>query len=117
MKRLLPVALVAVLLSAGCQSGRPKTGSAVPAGRDPLRPYVGDVRVLLAKADEKSVTVSAKQRLSGECDMAMRVHSAGFQKGGALFSLETIGRPSPPRRRTRPRSPAGSGRWCRGRRG
>ena len=94
MKRSLPAALVAVLLSAGCQSGRPKTGSAVPAGRDPLRPYVGDVRVLRGKADEKSFTVSTKQRLSGECDMAVRVRSAGFQKGGALFTVETIGRPA-----------------------
>ena len=94
MKRSLPPALVAVLLLAGCQSGRPKTGSAVPAGPDPLRPYVGDVRVLRAKADEKSFTVSTKQRLSGECDMAVRVRSAGFQKGGALFSVETIGRPA-----------------------
>jgi hypothetical protein len=94
LKRSLPVALVAVLVSAGCQSGRPKTGSAVPAGRDPLRPYVGEVRVLRAKADEKSFTVSAKQPLSGECDMAVRVRSAAFQKGGALFALETIGRPA-----------------------
>ena len=100
----LSVALVAVLLSAGCQSGRPKTGSAVPAGRDPLRPYVGDVRVLRAKADQKSITVSAKQRLSGECDMAVRVRSAAFQKGGALFSLETIGRPAVAGREPRCRS-------------
>jgi hypothetical protein len=100
----LPFALVAVLLSAGCQSGRPKTGSAVPAGRDPLRPYVGDVRVLRAKADEKSVTVSAKQRLSGECDMAVRVRSAAFQKRGALFSLETVGRPAVAGREPRCRS-------------
>jgi len=94
LKRLLSLGFVVVLLSAGCQSGRPKAGSAVPAGRDPLRPYVGDVRVLRAKADEKSFTVGTKQRLSGECDMAVRVRSAGFQKGGALFSLETIGRPA-----------------------
>jgi hypothetical protein len=94
LKRSLPPALVAVLLFAGCQSGRPKTGSAVPAGPDPLRPYVGDVRVLRAKADEKSVTVAANKRLSGECDMAVRVRGAGFQKGGALFTLETIGRPA-----------------------
>jgi hypothetical protein len=52
------------------------------------------VRVLRAKADEKSFTVSTKQRLSGECDMAVRVRSAGFQKSGALFTVETIGRPA-----------------------
>lgn len=94
MKRSLPVALVAVLLSSACRSAGPKKGAAVPAGPDPLRPYVGDVRILRAKADEKSVTVGAKQRLTGECDMAVRVRGAGFQKGGALFTLETVGRPA-----------------------
>ena len=60
-----------------------------------MRPYVGDVRVLRGRADEKSFTVSPKQAASsGECDMAVRVRSAGFQKGGALFTLDTIGRPA-----------------------
>jgi hypothetical protein len=92
MKRSLAV-LAVVLLSAACKTAGPRT-AAVPTGRDPLRPYVGEVRVLRARADHKTVTVGAKQRLSGDCDMVVRVRAAGFQKGGALFSLDTVGRPS-----------------------
>ncbi len=94
MKRSLPAALAVVLLAAGCRSAGPKGAPSGGPGRDPLRPYVGDVRVLRAKADERNVSVGAKQRLSGDCDMAVRVRSAGFNKDGALFALETIGRPA-----------------------
>lgn len=54
---------------------------------------MGDVRFLRAKADQKSVSVDPKKRLTGECDMAVRVRSARFDKGAALFALETVGRP------------------------
>jgi len=106
MKRSLPVALAVVLLTtaAGCKSAGPKGGPTTPGGPDPLRPYLGDVRVLRFKADEKSVTAGPKQRLSGDCDMVVRVRGAGFQKGGALFNLETIGRPAVSGREPRCRS-------------
>src|SRR5262249_33047812 len=94
MKRSLPAALAVVLLTAGCRTAGPKAAPSGGPGRDPLRPYVGDVRVLRSKADERNVSVGANQRLSGECDMAVRVRSAGFNKNGALFALETIGRPA-----------------------
>jgi hypothetical protein len=94
MKRSLPRALALVLLAAGCRSAGPKGAGTVPAGPDPLRPYVGDVRVLRARADEKSITVGAKDRLTGDCDMAVRVRAAGFEKRGAMLSLETVGRPA-----------------------
>jgi len=93
MKRSLRGALALVLLTAACRSAGPKITGPAP-GRDPLRAYVGDVRVLRGRADEKTVTVSAKDRLSGDCDMAVRVRSAGFDKRGATFSLETVGRPA-----------------------
>jgi hypothetical protein len=64
-----------------------------PVGTDPLRAYVGDVRLLRAKADEARVKVDPKRALTGSCDMAVRVRAARFDKEGALFSLETIGRP------------------------
>jgi hypothetical protein len=94
MPRSLRRALVLVLLSAACRSAGPRSGGPVPAGRDPLRAYVGDVRVLRARADEKSLTIGPKDRLAGECDMAVRVRSAAFDKKGATFSLETVGRPA-----------------------
>lgn len=93
MKRSLACALFAVLLLPACRTAGPRVVPST-AGPDPLRPYVGEVRVLRSRADERNVTVGAKQRLTGDCDMAVRVRSAAFQKGGALFSLETIGRPS-----------------------
>jgi hypothetical protein len=94
MKRSLRPALALVLLSAACRSGGPKTtGPSVP-GTDPLRPYVGDVRVFRARADEKAVTLGPKDKLAGECDMAVKVRSAGFDKKGASLALETVGRPA-----------------------
>ena len=93
MKRSLACTLFAVLLAAACRSAGPRGTVSVPAGPDPLRPYLGDVRLLRAKADERSITVGAGKALAGDCDMAVRVRGAGFQKKGALFSLETVGRP------------------------
>jgi hypothetical protein len=62
-------------------------------GTDPLRHYVGEVRFLRGKADERSLTIKPQQRLAGDCDMAMRVRDARFVGEGARFSLETVGRP------------------------
>lgn len=93
MKRSLAV-LAVVLLSGACKTAGPRTAPATAPGGDPLRRYVGDVRVLRYRADQKQITATAKQRLTGECDMVVRVRSAAFQKRGALFSLDTIGRPS-----------------------
>src|SRR5262245_38009819 len=92
MKRTLACcALLAVLVPA-CRSAAPKA-TTTPGGPDPLHPYVGDVRLLRAKADEPRIKVDAKHPLSGTCDMAVRVRDARFDKEGALFSLETVGRP------------------------
>jgi len=92
MKRILACcALLAVLVPA-CRSAAPK-GAVGPVGADPLRAYVGDVRLLRAKADEARIKVDAKHALVGSCDMAVRVRAARFDKDGALFSLETLGRP------------------------
>ena len=94
MKRSLAGAVLLALALPSCKSGGPRGGPvAAPPGPDPLRPYVGDVRLFRAKADEKNVTVDAKKPLSGPCDMAVRVRSARFDKGAALFALETVGRP------------------------
>jgi hypothetical protein len=92
MKRSLAV-LAAVLLAGACKTAGPRT-TAVPTGRDPLRDYVGDVRVLRARADQKSVTAAVGKPLAGECDMVVRVRSASFQKGNAVFALDTVGRPA-----------------------
>jgi hypothetical protein len=54
---------------------------------------VGDLRILRARADEKNVTVDPRRGISGPCDMAVKVRAARFEKGGAVFSLETVGRP------------------------
>src|SRR5262245_34425014 len=92
MKRTLACcALLAVLVPA-CRSAAPK-GATVLTGPDPLRAYVGEVRLLRAKADEPRIKVDAKHPLTGSCDMAVRVRAAHFDKEGALFSLETVGRP------------------------
>jgi hypothetical protein len=93
MKRSLAV-LAAVLLSGACKTAGPRTAPTAGPGGDPLRRYVGEIRVLRHRADEKQITAAAKKPLSGDCDMVVRVRSAAFQKRGAALALDTIGRPS-----------------------
>jgi hypothetical protein len=92
MKRTLAYCALLAALVPACRSAAPKGGAAT-AGPDPLRAYVGDVRLLRAKADQARVKVDARHPLAGSCDMAVRVRAARFDKDGALFSLEPIGRP------------------------
>lgn len=92
MKRTLACCALLAALVPACRSGAPK-GTVTPTGPDPLRSYVGDVRLLRAKADQPRIKVDAKHPLTGTCDMAVRVRAARFDKEGALFSLETVGRP------------------------
>jgi hypothetical protein len=93
MKRSRAVFAV-VLLSAACKTAGPRTAPAAGPGGDPLRRYIGEVRVLRHRADQKQITATAAKPLTGECDMVVRVRSAAFQKRGALLGLDTIGRPS-----------------------
>jgi len=92
MKRSLAL-LAVVLLSGACKTAGPRTAPTTGPGVDPLKRYVGDVRVLRYRADQKQITATTKG-LTGECDMVVRVRSAAFQKRGAAFALDTIGRPS-----------------------
>jgi hypothetical protein len=93
MKRSLAL-LAVVLLSGACKTAGPRTAPTTGPGADPLRRYVGDVRVLRYRADQKQITATPKQNLTGDCDMVVRVRSAAFQKRGAVFALDTVGRPS-----------------------
>ena len=60
---------------------------------DLLRPYEGALRVLPHKGDERVLTLRAGERLTGECDVAVRVRSVAFDKGTTRFALETVGLP------------------------
>ena len=84
--------LLAALLPA-CQTA-PKAPPATTAPLpDLLRPYVGALRVLPGRADEKALTLKPGDVLAGTCDLAVRVRSVAFDQGTARFALETVGEP------------------------
>jgi hypothetical protein len=92
MNRSRCLLFLAVLIPA-CQSA-PKAPPAAPAPPpDLLRPYEGALRVLPHRGDERTLTVKPGARLSGECDVAVRVRSVAFDRGEARFALETVGQP------------------------
>jgi hypothetical protein len=81
----------AVLLAAGCQSGRPKAPVAGP-GADFLRPYVGQQRILRAHGDRDRVEIRKKGGApAGTCDVAVQVRSAALDKGAPVLVLDTLG--------------------------
>jgi hypothetical protein len=82
------------LLAAACKAGGPKVPPGAPLPANLLRPYEGELRILRHQGDQKSVKAKVQERLGGDCDVAVRIGSAGFEKRTARFSLETIGLPS-----------------------
>ena len=92
MKRGLAVLLIALALPA-CKSAAPKEPAAAPVPPDVVRGYVDQLRILRHQAVEGARLLDAKRSLAGECDVAVRVRTAAFEKGSLRFGLETIGLP------------------------
>ena len=83
-----------LLLVAACKAGGPKAPPGAPLPANLLRPYEGELRILRHAGDQASVKVKVQERLGGDCDVAVRVRSAAFEKRTASLSLETIGLPN-----------------------
>jgi len=92
VKRGLAALLIALALSA-CKSAAPKGPATAPVPPDVVRGYVDQLRILRHKGDERALTLDANRSLAGECDVAVRVRTAAFEKGSARFGLESIGLP------------------------
>ena len=93
MRRRQSLVLVAVL-AAACKAGGPKVPPGAPLPANLLRPYEGELRILRHQGDQKSVKATVQERPGGDCDVAVRIGSAVFEKRTASFSLETIGLPN-----------------------
>jgi hypothetical protein len=95
MKRSLPRLVLLALAAASCRSAGPK-GPPPAAGPAPdvVAPYVGQIRILRHKGDERTLTVRVGERFGGDCDLAVRVRTAIFDRGTARFSLLTVGLPN-----------------------
>jgi hypothetical protein len=105
MKRPWYGFLFLALLAPACQTAGPKAPPAAPATPpDLLRPYEGALRVLPHEGDQRALTLKPGERLTGECDVAVRVRSVAFDKGTTRFALETVGLPKAGERRVKCRS-------------
>ncbi len=93
MKRpLLCVPALLVLLPA-CRTAAPAAAPGGAAGPDPLRAYVGELRLLRHDAAKANLRLDAEAPISAGCAVAVRVGAAAFSKGSARFSLQTLGTP------------------------
>jgi hypothetical protein len=99
MKRPKRSLLLLALVLPACQSApkaKPATGIALP---ELLRPYVGALRVLPGRGDEKLLRLKPGEALAGTCDVAVRVASVAFEQGEARFALDGVGQPRAGERR------------------
>lgn len=92
MKRGLAVLLTALALPA-CKSAAPKGPAPAPVSPDVARSYVDQLLILRHQGDQRALTLDANRSLAGECDVAVRVRTAAFEKGSLRFGLEAIGLP------------------------
>ena len=93
MKRpLLCIPALLVLLPA-CRTAAPPAVPGAGAAPDPLRAYVGELRLLRHDAAKTRLRLDAGAPVSNGCAVAVRVRAAAFSKASARFSLETLGTP------------------------
>ncbi len=93
-RRLVSGLVFLALLLPACKAAGPKVRPGAPVRPDLLAAYPGSSRLLRHKGDQRNLTVKVGERLTGECDVAVRVRTAAFEKAAARFSLETVGLPS-----------------------
>ncbi len=96
--RLLPCVSSLVLLAGAtvaCRSGAAQKPAVPIAPPDFLRSYVGQGRILRYRGDEAKWSLDRKavERQSGECEVAVEVRDAAFQKGVVQLRLQYLGRP------------------------
>jgi hypothetical protein len=106
--RAVAAPVVALVLGgtvgSGCRSAGPARPQATgPARTDPLAGWVGETRILRHRGDQGKWSVKQQdlRSASGQCDVAVEVRQARFDRGTAAFTLETIGRPRLARRGAR----------------
>lgn len=94
MKR--PLAVVALIVSAGCRSASTPPPTTTPGPlADVGRSLVGQLRFLRFDGKKKAVAVKLQDRAShsGPCDVAVEIKSAVVNNGVARFVLDPIGQP------------------------
>lgn len=101
---VVALALGLGIVGSGCRSAGPaRPQAAGPARTNPLAGWVGETRILRHRGDQGRW--AAKQQelrsVSGQCDVAVEVRQARFDRGTAALTLETIGRPRLARRGAR----------------
>jgi hypothetical protein len=87
--------LAVVAATAACRSAGPQKPAGPAAPPDFARSYVGQTGILRYHGDQAkwSLDRGAAEKQSGECDVAVQVRDASFQKGAMQLQMETLGEP------------------------
>ncbi|HET7291056.1 MAG TPA: hypothetical protein VFM88_01400 [Vicinamibacteria bacterium] len=95
--RSLPAVALAVSLALpfpGCKSaGGPSPQAPAAPLPDALQAWVGQQRFIAGAGEAKSFALKAGESLpKGDCDVAVQVRSASFERGTVSVALDTLGR-------------------------
>ena len=87
----------------GCRSGAAPKPGAPGAPPDLARSYVGQALILRHRGDDAKWSLDRKsvEKQSGECDVAVEVKEATFQKGVVQIRVECLGEPRTDRWRSK----------------
>ena len=100
VRSLFPAAIAIALAASlpACKSAAPKPRTAEPLPAA-LQAWVGQKRLLAGAGEAKSLTLRKNDPLpKGDCDLAVEIRRASFDKGTVALSLETLGRVEVPGR-------------------